>query len=48
MAIEQFIRNEVEGNDVVVFMKGTPQLPMCGFSGPVVQILGHLGFASRG
>ena len=48
MAIEQFIRNEVEGNDVVVFMKGTPQFPMCGFSGQVVQILDHLGVPYKG
>ena len=48
MAIEQFIRNEVEGNDVVVFMKGTPQFPMCGFSGQVVQILDHLRVAYKG
>ena len=37
MGIEQFIDNEVKGNDVVLFMKGTPQFPMCGFSGQVVQ-----------
>ena len=43
MAIEQFIQNEVKANDVVLFMKGTPQAPMCGFSGQVVQILDHLG-----
>ena len=28
MAIEQFIENEVKSNDVVLFMKGTPQFPM--------------------
>jgi len=28
MAIEQFIDNEVKSNDVVLFMKGTPQFPM--------------------
>ena len=39
MAIEQFIDNEVKGNDVVLFMKGTPQFPMCGFSSRVVQAL---------
>ena len=39
MSIEQFIDNEVKANDVVLFMKGTPQFPMCGFSGQVVQIL---------
>ncbi|HEY7245382.1 MAG TPA: Grx4 family monothiol glutaredoxin [Xanthobacteraceae bacterium] len=48
MAIEQFIKNEVDGNDVVLFMKGTPQFPMCGFSGQVVQILDHLGVAYKG
>jgi monothiol glutaredoxin len=48
MAIEQFIDNEVKSNDVVLFMKGTPQFPMCGFSGQVVQILDHLGVSSNG
>ena len=48
MGIDQFIDNEVKGNDVVLFMKGTPQFPMCGFSGQVVQILDHLGVAYKG
>jgi monothiol glutaredoxin len=48
MAIEQFIDNEVKRNDVVLFMKGTPQQPMCGFSGQVVQILDHLGVSYKG
>ena len=48
MAIEQFIDNEVKANDVVLFMKGTPQFPMCGFSGQVVQILDYLGVAYKG
>jgi monothiol glutaredoxin len=48
MGIEKFIDNEVKGNDVVLFMKGTPQFPMCGFSGQVVQILDHLGVAYKG
>ena len=43
MAIEQFIANELKSNDVVLFMKGTPQFPQCGFSGTVVQVLGRLG-----
>jgi len=43
MAINQFIDNEVKSNDVVLFMKGNPQFPMCGFSAQVVQILDHLG-----
>ena len=48
MSIEQFIDNELKGNDVVLFMKGTPQFPMCGFSGQVVQILDHLGVPYKG
>jgi monothiol glutaredoxin len=48
MAIEQFIDNEVKASDVVVFMKGTPQFPQCGFSGQVVQILDYLGVPYKG
>jgi monothiol glutaredoxin len=48
MAVDKFIENEVKGNQVVLFMKGTPQFPMCGFSGQVVQILDHLGVAYKG
>jgi monothiol glutaredoxin len=48
MAIEQFIENEVKNNDVVLFMKGTPQFPQCGFSGQVVQILDYLGVPYKG
>jgi monothiol glutaredoxin len=48
MSIDQFIDNEVKANDVVLFMKGTPQFPMCGFSGQVVQILDYLGVAYKG
>jgi monothiol glutaredoxin len=43
-----FIDNTVKTNDVVLFMKGTPQFPMCGFSGQVVQILDYLGIAYQG
>ena len=48
MAIEQFIDNEVKNHDVVLFMKGTPQFPQCGFSGQVVQILDYLGVPYKG
>jgi monothiol glutaredoxin len=48
MSIDQFIDNEVKANPVVLFMKGTPQFPMCGFSGQVVQILDYLGVAYKG
>jgi len=48
MSIQEFIGNEVKANDVVLFMKGTPQFPQCGFSGQVVQILDHLGVNFKG
>jgi monothiol glutaredoxin len=48
MSIQDFISNEVSGSDVVLFMKGTPQFPMCGFSAQVVQILDHLGVSYKG
>ena len=43
MSITQFIDNEVKTNDVVLFMKGTPQFPMCGFSSRTVQALKAAG-----
>jgi monothiol glutaredoxin len=46
--IKTWIDNEVKSNDVVLFMKGTPDMPMCGFSGRVVQILDHLGADYKG
>lgn len=46
--IHAFIDNEVKSNDVVLFMKGTPDFPMCGFSGQVAQILGYLGVPYKG
>ncbi len=36
------IRQEIDANDVVLFMKGTPVFPQCGFSAAVVQVLSHL------
>ena len=48
MGIDQFIDNEVKANSVVLFMKGTPQFPMCGFSGQLVQILDYLGVPYKG
>lgn len=46
--VQEQIRQEVTGNEVVLFMKGTPQFPMCGFSGQVVQILDYLGVPYKG
>ncbi|MEQ9146390.1 MAG: Grx4 family monothiol glutaredoxin [Parvibaculaceae bacterium] len=42
------IRGEVEANDVVLFMKGTPVFPQCGFSNTVVQVLTYLGVQFKG
>jgi monothiol glutaredoxin len=42
------IRQQVTGNPVVLFMKGTPVFPQCGFSATVVQILSHLGIKFKG
>ena len=41
--ISDYIGNEVKSNDVVLFMKGTPGFPQCGFSAVTVQILSHIG-----
>ena len=46
--IKSIIDNEVKTNDIVLFMKGTPDMPMCGFSGQVVQILSYLGVPFKG
>jgi len=46
--IQAWIQNEVKSNDVVLFMKGTPTLPQCGFSSQVVQILDYLGIDYKG
>ncbi len=48
MSIQDWIKNEVESNDVVLFMKGTPAFPQCGFSGQVVQILDYVGVTYKG
>lgn len=46
--ISDYIDSEVKNNDVVVFMKGTPGFPQCGFSGQVVQILDYVGVDYKG
>jgi len=40
---QQAIDQAVKSNDIVVFMKGTPTFPQCGFSSLVVQVLDYLG-----
>lgn len=40
---KQEVEQAIGGNDIVVYMRGTPQAPRCGFSATVVQIFGRLG-----
>ena len=42
------IKSEIDTNDVVLFMKGTPVFPQCGFSAAVVQVLSELGAKFKG
>ena len=43
--VTESINNELNTNDVVLFMKGTPDFPMCGFSAATVQVLKNLGIS---
>ena len=44
----QRIQQDISGNDVVLYMKGTPVFPQCGFSAAVVQVLSELGVKFKG
>ena len=46
--VQQRISQEVADNPVVLYMKGTPVFPQCGFSAAVVQMLSHLGVKFKG
>jgi monothiol glutaredoxin len=37
------IKSEVQQNKVILYMKGTPEFPRCGFSNAVIQVLNHVG-----
>ena len=41
MELKEQIINDIESNPIVLYMKGTKDMPMCGFSSSVVQILNH-------
>ena len=43
MTVQDRIRSQVTGSPVVLFMKGTPQMPQCGFSAMAVQVLQACG-----
>ena len=46
--VAQRIKDDISSNDVVLYMKGTPVFPMCGFSAAVVQVLSHMGVKFKG
>ena len=41
--ISERIQGDIQKNDVMLYMKGTPMFPQCGFSARVIQILTHMG-----
>ena len=41
--VSERIQGDIEKNDVMLYMKGTPMFPQCGFSARVIQILTHMG-----
>jgi monothiol glutaredoxin len=41
--ISERIQGDIAANDVMLYMKGTPMFPQCGFSARVIQILTHMG-----
>ena len=46
--VTERIKQDIADNPVVLYMKGTPVFPQCGFSAAVVQILTHLGVKFKG
>ena len=48
MDIKEEIKNILDGNDVCLFMKGTPEAPQCGFSMAVSNVLKHLKVNFKG
>ena len=46
--IDSLIKSKIDSANIVLFMKGTPVFPQCGFSGQVVQILSHIGAPFKG
>jgi len=43
MDLKDQIINDIKTNPIMLFMKGTPEMPRCGFSNSVVQVLNHYG-----
>jgi len=43
MEMKEQIINDIDNNSIILYMKGTKEMPMCGFSNSVVQALNHYG-----
>ncbi|HJM12165.1 MAG: Grx4 family monothiol glutaredoxin [Candidatus Marinimicrobia bacterium] len=43
MELKEQIINDIKTNSIMLYMKGTPEMPQCGFSNAVVQVLNHYG-----
>jgi len=43
MDLKEQIVNDIDSNSIILYMKGTKEMPMCGFSNSVVQVLNHYG-----
>ena len=43
MDLKEKIVKDIENNQIILYLKGTKDMPMCGFSNSVVQILNHYG-----
>ena len=48
LSMKENLQKLVGTEDVILFMKGTPDFPQCGFSSQVVQLLSHLGVSFTG
>ena len=48
MSVADRIKGDITENDVVLYMKGTPVFPQCGFSAAVVGVLTHMGVKFKG
>jgi monothiol glutaredoxin len=48
LVVADRIKQDISDNPVVLYMKGTPVFPQCGFSAAVVQILTHMGVKFKG
>ena len=47
MDLKEQIISDIENNPIILYMKGTKEMPMCGFSNSVVKILQHYGVSYK-